>query len=101
MPRNGTRPPFRFPLGKVFATPGALSAMMDHPDGPGIGLECLLRHATGDWGDMDAEDKHANEEALRVGARIFSAYIIAPGVKLWVITESDRSSTTILTPDEY
>jgi hypothetical protein len=55
---------------------------------------------SGDWGDLDSNDLDANEDALHTEARIFSAYIIQ-GVKFWVITEADRSSTTILLPSEY
>jgi hypothetical protein len=62
--------------------------------------ELVVRHIHGDWGDLGQEDKQANEEALVTGARIFSAYGKGDG-KLWVITEADRSSTTILRPDEY
>jgi hypothetical protein len=58
------------------------------------------RHTSGDWGDLGQEDKAANEEALVTGARIFSAYGTGDG-ELWVITEADRSTTTILRPDEY
>jgi hypothetical protein len=55
----------------------------------------------GDWGDLDEEDKRENEFSLQHGFRIFSSYILSSGDKLWVITEADRSVTTLLLPDEY
>jgi hypothetical protein len=61
----------------------------------------LDRHLRGDWGNCDADDRQANEDALKTGARIFSVYHTKKGVKLWVITEADRSATTILLPNEY
>lgn len=87
-----------FDLGQTLATPGALKAL----DVNGIDYLTLLnRHITGDWGDLTEEDKQANDNALKCGeGRLFSAYV-ANGVKFWVITESDRSVTTILLPEEY
>lgn len=61
----------------------------------------LERHQSGDWGDLDPQDKKANEHALRHGERLFSKYDLTPDTELWVVTEWDRSVTTILTPDEY
>ena len=87
-----------FPLGQAVATPGALEALQEAGQNP---AEFLNRHVNGDWGDLDAEDKSANERALHDGSRIFSAYSTSAGVKLWVITEADRSSTCILLPSEY
>jgi hypothetical protein len=88
-----------FPLGQVVATPGALDAL----GGEGIGAEELLkRHVSGDWGELCADDRRENELSLKEGFRILSAYTLArTGVKLWVITEADRSVTTLLLPDEY
>ena len=91
-----------FPLGQVVATPGAIALMEAH----GIDLLGLLhRHVTGDWGDLCAEDKQANEEAVRTGARIFSAYGEGD-IRLWLITEAAdetgyRHATTYLRPHEY
>lgn len=87
-----------FTLGQVVATPGALDALAGHP---GLLHRLVARHAHGDWGDLDAEDRHANDVALRVGSRILSAYVTPSGERVWVITESDRSSTTLLLPAEY
>jgi len=60
----------------------------------------LFRHLTGDWGDVDEFDKQQNDLAVKGGSRILSAYQ-TPAGKLWLITESDRSATTFLLPDEY
>jgi hypothetical protein len=62
--------------------------------------QLLSRHVTGDWGDLDEDDKQVNEEALEGGLRIFSSYKLPVG-KVWVITEADRSSTCILLPGEF
>src|SRR5665213_1303471 len=61
----------------------------------------IKRHYLGDWGDLCAEDKDANEQALQFGGRLFSAYHDRKGVKFWIITESDRIATTVLLPDVY
>ena len=86
----------RFLLGEVVATPGALGVLA-----PGELQDALLRHVTGDWGDVDEEDRQANERALVDGSRLMSAYKSAQGKPFWVITESDRSVTTLLLPEEY
>ena len=95
-PINFGRP--RFALGRCLATPGAVEAMNDAGQAPAVFLN---RHLRCDWGDVDAEDRQANEDALLHGGRIFSVYHTRTRVKLWVITEADRSATTILLPDEY
>lgn len=61
---------------------------------------CLDRHFTGDWGEVCEEDKRTNDAALDNGARVLSCYSLR-GSRLWIITEADRSSTTVLTPEEY
>ena len=86
----------QFPLGRTVITRGALDALDDTDVHTGI-----ARHASGDWGDLCPEDKQANDEALRVGARVLSAYHIDSGQKFWIITEADRSATTVLLPEEY
>lgn len=63
--------------------------------------EALARHATGDWGEVCDEDKKSNDRALRTRDRLLSAYTTKNGVKFWIITEWDRSVTTVLLPDEY
>jgi len=64
-------------------------------------LEYLLKHTQGDWGDLDPEDARENEYALGRRLRIFSAYTLQSGVRIWIITEADRSVTTVLLPEEY
>jgi hypothetical protein len=88
----------KFNLGQLVATPGALRALEEAGQSPGYFLD---RHVAGDWGEVDAEDWRANEEALVHGERLLSAYKTLRGVKLWVITEADRSSTCTLLPSEY
>ena len=88
----------RFETGQICSTPGALGAMMDAIQSP---MEFVARHMNGDWGEVCAEDQQANEEALDSNLRLLSAYRTTAGVKLWVITEADRSVTTILLPEEY
>ena len=88
----------KFPLGQTVATPGALAALEEAGQSPGF---FLSRHASGDWGEVDAEDWKLNDEAVREGTRILSAYRTLKGQKLYVITEADRSVTTVLLPDEY
>lgn len=87
-----------FNLGQTVATPGALKALQDANMS---GIELLARHVTGDWGDLAEEDKEENELALVERLRILSAYILPTGIKVWVITEADRSATTFLLPEEY
>jgi hypothetical protein len=87
-----------FPLGQVVATPHALQLLAQHEITP----EALLaRHQSGDWGVLPTEDAAANRAALADGGRLLSSYPLAEGVKVWIITESDRSATTLLAPDEY
>jgi hypothetical protein len=88
----------KFPLGQVVATTGALAALLAADQTPG---EFLNRHIGGDWGELDKEDIEENEFSLKNGNRLLSAYRTTKGEKLWVITEHDRSATTILLPSEY
>lgn len=90
--------PVLFLPGRLVATPGALDALAACEQAPGI---FLARHIRGDWGIVSADDKRLNAEAVQGGDRILSAYETAQGVKLWIITEADRSATTILLPSEY
>lgn len=86
-----------FELGQVVATPGALEVLQEHNINPSTLLD---RHITGDWGDLEQEDKDENEFSITNGYRILSAYN-TPGGRVWIITEADRSATTILLPSEY
>jgi hypothetical protein len=92
---NGVR---LFTLGQTVATPGALEALERAGNEAG---EFLDRHARGDWGDLCDEDRQANDEAVREGSRVLSAYRLSDGTKIWIITEHDRSVTTLLLPEEY
>lgn len=87
-----------FELGKLIATSGALIAI-DLAKASVLGL--VVRHVTGDWGDLDEHDRAENRRALDVGARVVSVYQLAPRVRVYVITEHDRSRTTLLLPSEY
>jgi len=87
-----------FELGRVVATPEALSVLEESGEEP---YPYLGRHVTGDWGELSREDKSANTLALATGERILSSYRTSRGVKLLVITEADRSSTCLLLPEEY
>ena len=80
------------------ATPGAIEAIHASGEPP---FDFLMRHLTGDWGDLDDADKRENELSVREGFRILSAYTLKTGAKVWLITEADRSSTTFLLPEEY
>jgi len=87
-----------FKLGQLLVTPGALEALQASGQSPWV---FLTRHLAGDWGDLCVEDKRLNDEAVQDGSRILSAYSTSRGAKVWLITEADRSATTILLPDEY
>lgn len=86
----------KFPLGRTMSTPGALGVIP-----PDEMLRAMQRHAAGDWGDCGPEDQGENELSLREGFRLFSVYHTTTGVKFWIITEADRSVTTVLLPEEY
>lgn len=90
--------PALFPLGSTYITPGAQDALAQSGQSA---LAFLSRHVTGDWGDLAEEDKRENDFSVDQYLRIFSAYHTTEGVKVWVITEADRSATTILLPSEY
>jgi hypothetical protein len=90
--------PPRFRLGQLVATPGALEAMKEAAVGF---LPYVRRHLEGDWGEVGPEDRAENELSLREGFRLLSAYRLPTGCKIWLITEADRSATTILLPEEY
>ena len=86
----------KFRLGALYMTPGVQSEI----DSAELSV-ALGRHISGDWGDVDVEDWQANEEALKHSLRLLSVYHSANGIKFWIITERDRSSTTVLLPSEY
>lgn len=86
----------KFSLGPLYVTPGA-AAVLD----PQSVLDAIRRHAAGDWGDLCEHDRRLNDTCLRYGGRLLSAYADARGTKFWLITEEDRSATTVLLPEEY
>ena len=88
----------RFALGRVVATPGALRALERAGQ---LSAAFLDRHVNGDWGEVPEEDKQENEFSVQHGFRIVSAYTTSADEKIWIITEADRSYTTILLPSEY
>lgn len=86
-----------FPLGQIVATPGALDLLDRHAINAS---ELLMRHQSGDWGVISAEDAQENDLSVVEGFRILSSYPIG-SERIWIITEADRSSTTLLLPEEY
>lgn len=86
----------KFPSGQILITASAKEQL-----GESDVQQALRRHLNGDLGDCEPEDAAANEEALRHGERLLSVYYTATGVKFWIITEADRSATTVLLPDDY
>lgn len=87
-----------FDLGQVVATPGALAELNEAGS---AAAELLYRHHRGDWGDLEPEDIAENNAALKRGSRLISSYQITNTIKIWIITEADRSVTTLLLPSEY
>ena len=86
----------KFPLGRLVATPNALVSI-PHDEM----LAALRRHVVGDWGQMTVHDWESNELALTAGSRLFSVYRTRAGLTFWIITEADRSATTVLLPEDY
>src|ERR1700722_6998190 len=87
-----------FSAGHIVATPGALALLEQTNQSP---LEFLSRHLRGDWGDLCQDDKTENELSLKCGFRLLSSYQVTQTERLWIITEADRSVTTLLLPSEY
>lgn len=98
VPGHPFGPCMRFPLGNLVVTPGA-SILLERLRLPSLPL--FRRHSMGDWGEVDGHDKRANERDLKTGGRLLSAYRLSDGTPVWVITEADRSATTLLFPEEY
>ena len=86
----------KFKLGRLVITPAALEAIPEQEV-----KNAIDRHAKGDWGNLSQEDIYEKECALKNGARILSSYELSTGEKFWVITEADRSATTVLLPSDY
>jgi len=86
----------RFPLGRIVITPNAMQSVPQQDV-----LNALRRHAKGDWGEVDEHDQRENELSLKEGFRLLSAYRASNGVKFWIISEANRSVTTVLLPEDY
>ena len=96
LPRRSSSPAPRLHLGTVVITSNAASVLENHEV-----LAALGRHLRGDWGEVGSEDSSANERALVERTRVLSAYRSSDGVRFWIITEADRSLTTVLLPEDY
>jgi len=90
-----------FALGRLLMTRGVNELVAESTDFARFVTESLDRHRIGDWGDLSEEDRNENELSLKAGYRLLSAYEAEGLPKIWIITEADRSATTILFPDEY
>ena len=88
----------KFPLGVLLLSASVHRLVNEGKIDP---LPLLHRHMRGDWGNMDDEDKQINDDAISTDCRLFSAYQVPPHYRVWVITEADRSSTTVLLPEDY
>jgi hypothetical protein len=88
----------KFPMGQLVTTPGALDAFKEADQ---TMYHFVARHLNGDWGEISEADKAENELSVQQGFCILSAYTLKTGVKFWIITEADRSATTVLLPSEY
>ena len=95
---ENTRLAPRFSLGRIVATPGALDALAEAREDA---RNLLRRHVRGDWGDVGEEDAAENELSVEKGFRIMSVYTLSTGVKVWLITERNRSASTFLLPEDY
>ena len=99
----------KFVLGKVVATANFIDAILDNcaivsgydNEVADEAMQALIRHANGDWGEACDEDKRSNDAAVKNGTQILSVYRAQNGIKFWVITEGDRSVTTLLLPEDY
>ncbi|WP_244865305.1 SH3 domain-containing protein [Xylanibacillus composti] len=95
-PQRRKMPIAKFELGQIVVTPGVLGKVNEVDQ-----MKALNRHAQCDWGTISCNDVLSNENALKTGERLFSAYTSESGIKFWIITEADRSATTLLLPEEY
>jgi hypothetical protein len=86
----------KFRMGRLVVTAGAIIALT-----PDDISRAIARHVSGDWGNLDEHDRKRNDESLEFGGRFFSQYFAQDGTKFWIVTECDRSVTTILLPREY
>jgi len=91
----------KFHTGRTVFTRGVINEVADSADFSKFVIQSMARHCAGDWGDLEKSDKRLNDRAVNVGERILSAYEQKGLPKIWIITEADRSQTTVLFPDEY
>ena len=91
-----TVPIAKFRVGRIVATPNALRSIAEQDI-----FIAIQRHQAGNWGEVEVADSKANDQALVEGTRLLSAYTAQNGTRFWVITEADRSSTTVLLPQDY
>lgn len=91
----------KFPAGRIFITQGANSLVAANEEFAKFVTKSLARHLSGDWGELCQEDRQENEFSLNNNLRLFSAYKDDSLPKIWIITEADRSATTVLFPEEY
>ena len=91
----------KFNMGRLVMTRGVNDKVADDAAFAKFVMTSISRHASGDWGDLGNEDKQQNDQALKGDGRLFSAYESGELPKIWIITEWDRSATTVLFPDEY
>jgi hypothetical protein len=97
-----TRKAATLPLGQTVMTRGVHQKAQEDPSFGVFVHNCIRRHARGDWGEVKGQDKRMNDQALKSGEdRILSVYVAPDDTKIWIITEWDRSVTTVLFPDEY
>jgi len=87
-----------FQVGRTLATPGAIKALEEADE---AAWQFFQRHSNGDWGDVCKEDAASNDQALKNGGRLLSVYHTSRNQRLWLITEADRSASTLLLSDEY
>ncbi len=97
-PNDTFRPRRAFALGQVVMTPGAAAAFAATDQHP---FPFLARHQRGDWGEVSPEDATENDFSVAHGFRTLSAYTLRDGTRIWILTEADRSATTILLPEDY
>ena len=90
-----------FEMGELYLTAGVNNRVEEEARFKIFVTDCIKKHLRGEWGDLGKEDIKENELSLKEGFRVLSSYKYKDDIKVWIITEADRSSTTVLFPDEY
>ena len=101
VPQKGVNMTVAINMGRLLMTRGVNDLVAEDEAFAKFVMSSLTRHRSGDWGNLTDEDKQENELSLKAGYRLLSAYESEGLPKIWIITEADRSATTILFPDEY